>query len=105
MSKVKSGVIKQILKDHFDGFWRMQSDRFPESYREDIKETVEKAIRCRTSDLGYARYECLRCEGNPKPIFVCFTCKSRFCHLIRALIVIALDLGIFIEMATTGDLG
>ncbi|MEH7093129.1 transposase [Cytobacillus firmus] len=80
MGKGNSGVIKQILKDHFDGFWRMHSVRFPETYREDIKETVEKAIRCGTSDLGYARYECLGCEGESKPIFVCFTCKSRFCH-------------------------
>ncbi|TWG79185.1 hypothetical protein L604_002600000250, partial [Bacillus subtilis J27] len=59
MSQAGSGVIKRILKDHFDGFWRMHSDLFPKSYREDIKETVEKAIRCGTKDLGYARYECL----------------------------------------------
>lgn len=30
--------------------------------------------------MGYARYECLGCEDNPLPKFVCFTCKSRFCH-------------------------
>jgi plasmid rolling circle replication initiator protein Rep len=76
----KSGIIKKILKDHFDGFWKMNSDTYPSSYRDDIKETVQKAIRCGTRDLGYARYECLGCEGGPKPIFVCFTCKSRFCH-------------------------
>lgn len=80
MGQEKSGVIKRILKDHFDGFWKMHSGVFPESYREDIKETVEKAIKCGTADLGYARYECLGCEGGPKPLFVCFTCKSRFCH-------------------------
>ncbi|WP_396426806.1 transposase zinc-binding domain-containing protein [Lederbergia sp. NSJ-179] len=22
----------------------------------------------------------MECEGNPDPVFVCFTCKSRFCH-------------------------
>jgi hypothetical protein len=55
--KTNSGIIKRILKDHFDGFWKMQSNRFPESFREDIKETVEKAIRCGTRDLGFARYE------------------------------------------------
>lgn len=80
MEKGNSGVIKRILKDHFDGFWKIHSDLFPASYREDIKETVEKAIRCGSSDLGYARYECLGCEGDPNPVFVCFTCKSRFCH-------------------------
>jgi len=76
----KSGVIKQILKEHFDGYWKMYSNTYPESYRNDIKEAVEKAIRCGTADLGYARYECLGCEYNSKPVFVCFTCKSRFCH-------------------------
>ncbi|MGF6948187.1 hypothetical protein QF028_000692 [Neobacillus sp. B4I6] len=30
MSKQKSGIIKQILKDHFDGYWKIHSDRFPE---------------------------------------------------------------------------
>lgn len=80
MNHASSGIIKRILKDHFDGFWKMHSGLFPESFREDIKETVEKAIRCGTRDLGYARYECLGCEGNPQPVFVCFTCKSRFCH-------------------------
>lgn len=39
-----SGVVKQILKDHFVGFWEMHSTRFPESYRNLIKETVEKTI-------------------------------------------------------------
>ncbi|UFT98462.1 transposase [Radiobacillus kanasensis] len=75
-----SGVVKQILKDHFAGFWELHSTRFPESYRSHIKETVKKTIRCGTTDLGYARYECLGCEGNPMPKFVCFTCKSRLCH-------------------------
>lgn len=76
----QEGKVKQILKDHFDGFWRMHHDRFPSEYRDDIKETVEKAIKCGTRDIGYAKYECLGCEGDPMPIFVCFTCKSRFCH-------------------------
>jgi plasmid rolling circle replication initiator protein Rep len=80
MGKLKSGIIKRILKDHFDGFWKMHSYLFPKSYQADIQETVEKAIKCGTSDLGYARYECLGCEGEPKPVIVCFTCKSRFCH-------------------------
>ena len=80
MQKSSSGVIKRILKDHFDGFWNLHSRHFPASYREDIKETVLKTIRCGSSDLGYARYECLGCEGNSKPVIVCFTCKSRFCN-------------------------
>ncbi|WP_396265858.1 transposase zinc-binding domain-containing protein [Halobacillus shinanisalinarum] len=46
------------------------------------KETVEETIHCGTKNIGYARYECLGCEGNPAPRFVCFTCKSRFCHTV-----------------------
>uniref|UniRef100_UPI0037D9C301 transposase zinc-binding domain-containing protein n=1 Tax=Sutcliffiella rhizosphaerae TaxID=2880967 RepID=UPI0037D9C301 len=80
MKNIKSGVIKQILKDHFDGYWRMHGNSYPETYRDDIKETVQKAIRCGTTDLGYARYECFGCEKNSQTKFVCFTCKSRFCH-------------------------
>lgn len=80
MKQRNSGVIKQILKDHFDGYWKLNSTNYPEAYRKDIEETVQKAIKCGSSDLGYAKYECLGCEGNPKPVFVCFTCKSRFCH-------------------------
>ena len=80
MKNIKSGVIKQILKDHFDGYWRMHGNSYPETYRDDIKETVQKAIRCGTTDLGYARYECFGCEKNSQAKFVCFTCKSRFCH-------------------------
>ncbi|SFG97856.1 hypothetical protein SAMN02982927_03456 [Sporolactobacillus nakayamae] len=37
MAKPGSGIIKKILKDHFDGFWKIYSDLFPESYREDIR--------------------------------------------------------------------
>ena len=80
MKSKGTGIIKQILKEHFSGFWEMNERFFPEKYREDIKETVEKTIRCGTKDIGYARYECLGCEGNPAPKFVCFTCKSRFCY-------------------------
>jgi glutathionyl-hydroquinone reductase len=45
-----SGVIKQILKDHFDGFWKMHFDLLPKDYRDHIKEIVEKTIRCGTTD-------------------------------------------------------
>ncbi|MDP4107371.1 MAG: hypothetical protein Q8935_20750 [Bacillota bacterium] len=58
MEQEKSRVIKRILKDHFDGFWKMYSGVFPATYLEDIKATIEKAITCGTADLGYARYEC-----------------------------------------------
>lgn len=74
-----SGVIKQILQEHFAGFWYLHANRFPKNYQEGIKETVEKTMGCGSKDIGYARYECFGCERS-KPKFVCFTCKSRFCH-------------------------
>lgn len=80
MDSKKSGVVKRILKDHFDGFWKLHAHLFPKSLQGDIEETVLKSLRCSSSDLGYAKYECLGCEGNSAPVFVCFTCKSRFCH-------------------------
>lgn len=75
-----SGIIKKILRDHFDGFWYIHEHRFPKEYREDIKETVLKTLKCGSKELGYAKYECLGCVGEPKPLFVPFTCKSRFCN-------------------------
>ena len=74
MTKRGSGVIKKILKDHFKGFWELNNYRFPEKFRNDIKDTVEKAIKCGTGDMSFARYECLGCEGNPHPKIVYFTC-------------------------------
>ena len=80
MRKRKSGVVKQILKDHFDGYWKLHHARFPKEIQNDIKETVDKAMKCGSKDIGFAKYECLGCEGESRPIFVGFTCKSRFCH-------------------------
>ncbi|GAE95511.1 hypothetical protein JCM21714_4789 [Gracilibacillus boraciitolerans JCM 21714] len=42
----------------------MNARSFPETYRADIKEAVEKTMRCGSMDLGYARYECLGCDGD-----------------------------------------
>ncbi|TCP29009.1 hypothetical protein EV207_11343 [Scopulibacillus darangshiensis] len=69
MCKRKSRRIKQILKEYFDGFWKLHSELFPASYRNDIEETVRKTIRCGTRDLIYARYECFSCEGDTSPVF------------------------------------
>ncbi|MGY3718866.1 transposase zinc-binding domain-containing protein, partial [Sutcliffiella cohnii] len=80
MKRNNSGIIKRILKDHFDGYWKMYANSYPEEYRDDIKDAVTKAIRCGTSDLGYAKYECVGCHQDTNPKFVYFTCKSRFCH-------------------------
>ncbi|MCJ7843450.1 hypothetical protein MUB24_21750 [Lederbergia sp. NSJ-179] len=72
MSRQKSGIIKHILKDHFDGFSKMNDYRFPKSYRKDMKETVEKAMRCGTRDLGYSRMN----VWNAKEILILFSFAS-----------------------------
>lgn len=74
------GIIKRILKDHFDGFRQFHQNLFPAAYRKDIEETVLKAMRCGSSDLGHIRYECLGCPWETKPVFIYFSCKSRFCN-------------------------
>ena len=63
----KRGVVKQILKDHFHGFWELHADQFPENMQAGIQEAVQKAIRCGTNGMGYARYECMGCpDRNPE---------------------------------------
>ncbi|MCP3772727.1 transposase [Paenibacillus sp. MZ04-78.2] len=42
----KRGVVKQILKDHFHGFWELHENQFPKELRGAIQEAVNKAIRC-----------------------------------------------------------
>lgn len=51
MVKKGSGAIKQILKGHLLGSWQLHDNQFPESYRNNIKETVEKMIRCEGSSM------------------------------------------------------
>lgn len=31
------GIIKRILKDHFDEFWKLNEHRFPAAYRQDTR--------------------------------------------------------------------
>ena len=39
------GVINQISRGHFDGFWRLYQEKFRSAYRHDIEETIQKAIQ------------------------------------------------------------
>lgn len=69
------GNLKALL------LWLCRDCHYPESVRKSIEETVQKAMKCGRRDLGFALYECKGCkEGEPEPVYVCFTCKSRFCH-------------------------
>ena len=70
------GVINQISRGHFDGFWRLYQEKFPVASRHDIEETVQKAIRCDLRNVGHIRYECLDCPSYTR----LFSCKSRLCN-------------------------
>ena len=74
-SKKKTGLIAQILEDHYYNL--------PESIKQNIlkykpnaDKEVEKVINCHNKNLGCSVYECPNCHDF---IFVGHTCKSRFC--------------------------
>ncbi|MGE7021321.1 hypothetical protein [Solibacillus cecembensis] len=46
----------------------MNEEAFPAQYRQDILETVQKALRCGMKDMGHIRYECLGCPSDSKPV-------------------------------------
>jgi len=48
----------------------------PENVAESVCANVEKALRCRTDENGFAQFVCDQCGGK-HPVH--FTCKSRFC--------------------------
>ncbi|MCK0473365.1 transposase zinc-binding domain-containing protein [Halalkalibacter sp. APA_J-10(15)] len=79
MRKRKSGVVKKFLKSTSMVIGSCTMIVSQRKFR-NVKETVEKAMKCGSKDIGFAKYECLGYEGEPRPIFVGFTCKSRFCN-------------------------
>ena len=49
MKKKNSGVIKHILKDHFDGYWTMYGHNFPDHKGEHLPKKMDKrTIDCFT---------------------------------------------------------
>ena len=65
-------TIKQIFTDH----WQVFKDKHPHiNIRNIVHASVEKVLTCKTLAAGFSVY---LCECMTK-LFVCHTCKSRFC--------------------------
>lgn len=72
----QSGVLHTILSDHWQDVKPLVERRFPADVAAACQSAVEKTLRCRTEQNGFARY---RCEDCGSVHTVCFSCKSRFC--------------------------
>ena len=68
-----TGIIKEILTDHWDEFDELYGYRT----RDVVKKEVKKIIKCGSLDNGYIEYECPSCKEVKK---VGFRCRSRFCN-------------------------
>ena len=71
----KTGLISQILEDHWDEFCLHHYDTI-QKYRPNAFKEVQKVIDCMNKNLGCNVYECPECHD---VVFVANTCKSRMC--------------------------
>ena len=71
----KTGVIAQILEDHWNEFKNLYPTEL-EKYRPYADKEVQKVIACHNKDLGCSVYECPDCHDI---VFIGHTCKSRMC--------------------------
>lgn len=71
----KTGLIAQILEDHWDDFYNSHREAI-NLKRPNAPREVKKVIDCYNKNLGCSTYICPKCQDC---IFVGHTCKSRFC--------------------------
>jgi len=69
-------VLRTIIADHWESVKPIVDRYLPEEVRNGVVISVEKMLRCRTEESGFARFRCLDC-GLAR--IVAFSCKSRFC--------------------------
>jgi hypothetical protein len=70
------GLLQTILGDHWQALKPKLVRKLPAEVATAAQVAVEKTLRCRTEDNGFARYRCQDCG---KTHTLCFSCKSRFC--------------------------
>lgn len=70
------GQLQTILRDHWQSVQPKLARKFPAEVAQSIETAVEKTLRCRTQQNGFARYRCQDCGQSHT---LCFSCKSRFC--------------------------
>jgi len=69
-------LLQSILQDHWAAVKAALPKRLPVAVAEAAERGAERALRCMTEAMGFARYACVECGSVHS---VCFTCKSRFC--------------------------
>jgi hypothetical protein len=69
-------VLQIILREHWPSTVALVKRGLPVDVAESAIGNVEKALRCRTDENGFACFVCADCGGRH---LVYFTCKSRFC--------------------------
>jgi hypothetical protein len=53
---VPNKIIKRIFQDHWEEFLRRHKDKIPEDMQPSVMEAVNKMLKCRTKEMGFARY-------------------------------------------------
>ena len=72
--RLKGNVsIQDIFINEYENFLKIYGE---DSVRKSVKENIERMIKCRNFDYGFAYYECPNCNNF---YMQGFTCKSRFC--------------------------
>lgn len=71
----KTGLIAQILDDHWNDFYA-KNQEIVDQYRNNAPEEIDKIIKCANKQLGCSIYTCPNCHD---AVFVGHTCKSRLC--------------------------
>ena len=69
---MKRSKIRLILEDHWSDFLKLYNKKV----RRNVKEEVNKVLRCKDIRHGFIEFRCDKCNVSKK---VGFTCKSRFC--------------------------
>ena len=75
--KVKNRKVKFTIKQIFQDWWNKFLEAYPNlKIRDVVFSNINRMLKCKTWDLGYAIYQCPNCgEEKVAP----HTCKSRIC--------------------------
>ena len=75
--KIKNRKVIFTIKQIFIDWWQKFLNKYPNiTIRDIVHSSVEKLITCKTLATGFTLYFCSMCTTK---LFVCHTCKSRFC--------------------------
>ena len=69
-------IIRQIIADHWESVAPVLGRHLPKDVEKAVVVGVEKMLRCRTEENGFAAFRCPDCGAVR---IIAFSCKSRFC--------------------------